>query len=136
MLLLTGTSLSSAIPEPVPLQAIEVRNPVNLPDGCLHVVLYSSESNRLPVEQDVARPPIPVARLADGTNVAHRLPTVKAVHLTKILVAVVAEVVGEDTRYVRVPDEAQPLDFSEHLVHLSRAVYFFRKQMVFEWTAG
>src|SRR5438128_11654838 len=68
-----------ALAEPIAQKILQVVDPVNLLDRRLHVVLDAAEADRLVVEQDVAGPPVAVARLADRADVAERLAAVQFV---------------------------------------------------------
>src|SRR5262245_21480681 len=66
---------NSSTPQPQPLgqPAIEDVEPADLSHGCADVILDPLKVNGASVIEGVAGPPIPVARLADRTDVHHRL---------------------------------------------------------------
>ena len=78
--------------QPVAEEVFQVGDGVDLLDRRLDVVLDPAEADGVVVEQDVAGPPVAVARLADRADVAQRLAAVELVLVVDLLGAV--ELVG------------------------------------------
>src|SRR5436190_23258841 len=91
----------AAFAEAVAEEILQVRNRVDLLDRRLDVVLDAAVSNGIAVEHHIARPPVPVAWLADGADVAQRLAAVEREGGVDVFRAVELEVLGDDARTVR-----------------------------------
>src|SRR5687767_12823198 len=76
---------SSSIAQPIAEEILQLRDRVDLLDRRLDVVLHAAIANRAVVKQDIARPRIAVARLADGADVAERLAVIELVDVLDLL---------------------------------------------------
>ena len=86
---------SAPVAEPVAEEVLQVGDGVDLLDRRLDVVLDAAVADGVAVEQDVAGPPVAVARLADRADVAQRLAAVELVGVVDLLGAVeLVQVVG------------------------------------------
>src|SRR5262249_43376483 len=85
----------------------------NLPDSFVDVVLNSPEANGITVQEDVASPPIAIARLPNRAHVADRVPplgTINELKLTRrskaIVLSLASRLFNKNTRNMRVSQEA------------------------------
>src|SRR5437764_15392363 len=76
--LLTAT-LSATVAEAVAEEILQLGNGVDLLHRGFDVILDPAIANGVAIEQDVAGPPVAVARLADRADVAKRLALVEGV---------------------------------------------------------
>src|SRR5947209_706973 len=125
-----------AFAEAVAEEILQVVDGVNLLDRRLDVVLDAAVADRLVVEQDVAGPPVAVARLADRADVAQRLAAVEAVDVLNLVGAVELEALGKDARHVRVPLEAVAVHQGEDALHLPLVVDVLGEDVLVERVAG
>src|SRR5207253_8536801 len=93
------------------------------------------------VEQDVAGPPVAVARLAHRADVAERLALVELVGVIELLgaaelVEVLGDLLGEDAGDVGVALEAVALDQGEDAFHLALVVDVLGEDVLVEGVAG
>src|SRR5262245_31984729 len=128
--------VSPALAEPVTQKIFQVVDPIDLLDRGLHVVLDAAEADRLVVEQDVASPPVAVARLADGADVAERLAAVELVRVLDLFRAVELQALGEDARDVGMALGPVAVDEREDPLHLTLVVDVFGEDVLVERVAG
>src|SRR6185312_8022808 len=108
-------------------EVVEIGNVVDLLDRRLDVVLDAAEAERVAVEQDIAGPPVAVARLADRADVDERLAGIELVGVVDLfrrmeLVQVFGLALSENTGDVRMSLKAVFLDQGEDAVHLALVV--------------
>src|SRR5262245_34589851 len=132
---------SPAVAQPVAQEVFQVGDRVDLFDGRFDVVLDPTILYGFAVEQDIARPPVAVARLADRADVAQRLAVVELVDVFDLfgaveLVQLVALLLGEDAGDVGVPLEAVAIDQGEDALHLALVVDVLREDVLVEGVAG
>jgi hypothetical protein len=70
-----GCRVSSAFPRSVAQEVVQLFHRVDLPNRRLDIVGDAPKTDACPIEQHVARPPIAVARLPDGSHIANDLAT-------------------------------------------------------------
>jgi hypothetical protein len=99
-----------SLPQPVPLDVVQVGDGVDLSHRRLHVVLDPAEADGVAIEQDVAGTRIVVSRLAHGADVDEDLAAVEAVAAADLLGGMVSEALGEDPGDVRVARQAAAFD--------------------------
>src|SRR5579871_2615344 len=117
---------SLPLPQPIPQPVLQAPRVVDFPHRRVDVVLDATEADGVAVEQDVAGPPVAVARLAHRPDVDGGLAVAEPDNVATLLGA--GEVpdaggpLGEDAGDVRVPLEAAALDQGEDALHLARVV--------------
>lgn len=110
-------------------EVVEFRDRVYLPCRSVNVVRYSPVFYRVSLDDDVARTFIAVARLSHAADVNHRLLVAEGVLVIQLVGALEAEIIGEDSRRMRVPLKAISLNQAEYSFDFLGVVNIFRKHI-------